>query len=103
MKEALVFWESWVYADLVLRHHLLDVPLLPAVLNFGWERLTLFEGGEKGSVLERLWLLKDLGLIGPMIMKEYLRQWVAPLSKRSHPHGSSGECQIALGWFHRAR
>ena len=68
-----------MYANVSLWHHLLDVLSLPAVPDFGWERLALPEGGELGPVLERIRLLKDLGLTAPMVPKEYLRKWVAPL------------------------
>ena len=78
------FRTRWVFVDAGVLSPLLQAPLGPAVPNSGWSHQRLSSPG-LAHVWLRLRLLKDRGVTAPMVVKEFVKRWVAPLQRHSRP------------------
>ena len=76
------FCQRWLYVDTKVNNSLLDVPVAPPRKWARWASEG-FEGPKLDVVYERLRELRDAGLTGQMVAKDFTRRRIAPLQWHS--------------------
>ena len=76
--------KRWVFMDASVLISLLLLPRAPAVPSSGWGHAKLIDR-RLAHVWCRLARLKVLGVMAPMVVKEFIRCRIAPLQRHSQP------------------
>ena len=74
------FRKRWVYMDVRQASPLFEVPTAPAVKHAHWEGIKITDDSI-GPLVRRLEALREAGLTGAMVAKEFVRRRIAPLQR----------------------
>ncbi|KAE8821646.1 hypothetical protein D1007_00430 [Hordeum vulgare] len=84
MKKVEGFRSRWVCMDVGHHSPLLQLSFVPIVKSSGWEHSKINDVG-LAPFIARIQELRDTGLTGVMVAKEFVRRCTTPIHKHSHP------------------
>ena len=78
------FRKRWVLVDMGGTNAFCDVPVAPPVKHNGWSSIPLAHQ-TMGALVGRLKLLRDAGLTGQMVARDFIQRRIAPLQDHAKP------------------